>query len=117
MKLDDAIRWNIYNYPTLFRAKDYDTSRIYVLGHMFLCIGTGLEWHKDGFLAPMNSKGYNLSQVRKTLPKNYFKKNLYTIDVLNEKIEKMKKSILRKGKTLRYYYPCYSDFVMEKGEK
>ena len=72
MKLEDHVRWCIWTYPTLYRGRDYASSRILVLNHLFFTIGTGLEWHRDGYLTDGHKNHF-----RKTLPKRYFECNLY----------------------------------------
>lgn len=89
MKLEDHIRASIYRYPTLYRANDYAESRLYVLNHLFLVIGNGYEWHRDGYLTSGKKEG------RKTLPKNYFEMDLYEIET--QKPEELKKALKAEG--------------------
>lgn len=80
MNLENVIKWSIYNYPILYRKKDYETSRISVLGHIFLTIGTEYEWHPDGFLADIFAEDYR-SKVMEELPEGFFEKNLWDMEV------------------------------------
>lgn len=73
MKLNYLVNWMIYNYPTLFRSRTYTASRLKVLNHLFLVIGNGFKWHDDGYMTKENI------QSRKTLPKDFFNKNLYIL--------------------------------------
>jgi hypothetical protein len=50
MKLKQVIDSAILSYPSLFRTSDYETSRLLVLNQIFLVIGNGYEWCKDGYL-------------------------------------------------------------------
>lgn len=73
--LEDVIRQSIYEYPTLYRIPgNPELSRLLVLDHIFLCIGTGYEWHPDGYLYYDNGRA---DKGRKTLPKGFFEKRLY----------------------------------------
>ena len=101
MKLIEAINWNIYNYPTLFRHWDWEKSAILVLDHMFLGYGTGLEWHPDGFLCECMG-GYNLKHHRKTLPKGFFEKKLFNFDITKENKEKVH-NFLKKKNVFHYF--------------
>ena len=75
MKLQHIINHLIYTYPTLYRSKTFQESRLKVLDQLFFTIGNGYQWTKDSVLKSYNSKS------RKTLPKNFFDKNLFIIDV------------------------------------
>lgn len=48
MKLEDYIQSSIANYPSLYAGKDYASSRLLVLNHIFLTLGGGLEWANTG---------------------------------------------------------------------
>jgi len=85
--LEGYIRNAIYTYPTLYRSYDYESSRIIVLGHIFLSYGTALEWHPDGFLTYLkysgkSDDGYSPVESRKKLPNDFFEKELWYMDVL-----------------------------------
>jgi hypothetical protein len=85
--LEGYIRNAIYTYPTLYRSYDHESSRLIVLGHIFLSYGTALEWHPDGFLTYLNysgksDDGYKPVESRKKLPKDFFEKELWYMDVL-----------------------------------
>lgn len=109
MKLEHVINWCIYNYPTLYRDKTLAESRLKVLGQLFLTNGNGYEWHKDGFLVDGNQ-----SNCRKTLPKGFFDKNLYSISVPPQLIPLAKEQM-----GSRFYYRTKSkmgrevDFIFE----
>ena len=94
MKLEHAINWSIYNYPTLYRSKTHSESRLKVLDQFFFTIGNGLEWHKDGFLFEGNQRNF-----RKTLPKDFFEKNLYTLTIIPKSIP-----LIKKRMDDRFYY-------------
>lgn len=98
MKLEDNIRDSIYEYPSLFRAKDYSSSRLHVLNHLFLVNGNGYEWHTDGYLTDGKKK------ERKTLPENYFNDELYEIQTnkAEELIQAFEKSELFFYKQMRW---------------
>lgn len=74
MQLDHHVNWAIYNYPTLYRSATYAESRLKVLDQLFFVIGNGYVWHEGGFLFHGR-----LSQQRKTLPKGYFDKRLFSL--------------------------------------
>jgi hypothetical protein len=89
MSLDDHIRWCIWNYPTLYRADNYEDSRLLVLHQMFLVIGNGYEWRPDGTLTCDNDSKQN----RKTLPKGYFDKKLWTFEIKEDQIKTIQSTL------------------------
>lgn len=72
-KLKEIVDDSIYNYPLLYKACDYESSRLLVLNQLFLTIGTGYEWHKNGYLCYLDSKKTKFEK----LPKNYFEYKLF----------------------------------------
>lgn len=78
--LKQHIDWVICNYPSLYRCvNDPRMSRLLVLEHMFFVIGNGYEWDRD--------KGQLILGEHEPieLPDDYFKKELFTFDVPEEK--------------------------------
>jgi hypothetical protein len=43
-KLEDQVRSSILCFPTLYRANNYEDSKILVYNHLFCVIGNGYEW-------------------------------------------------------------------------
>jgi hypothetical protein len=74
MRIEDHVRWSIYNYPSLYRVRGNPSlSRLHVLEALFCTIGNGYEWDKSKrILACRRDKG------RKTLPRDFFEKELYS---------------------------------------
>lgn len=99
MLLEDYIRQSIYTYPSLYKDKTYELSRLKVLDHIFLCIGTGLEWSKNGELCELT--GSSVKKGRKTLPKDFFEKRLWELEVYNDKLDKVKKYL--KSRNIKFY--------------
>jgi hypothetical protein len=106
IKLDDHVRDAIYNYPTLYRGKDYETSRLKVLDHLFLVIGNGYEWEKEGFLSCVGRGGFHGDNTKakglKTLPEGFFDKELYNFYVDSTKMKELEKR-LKKEKRFHYF--------------
>lgn len=97
MILENFMKHMIKQSPTLFRGSSYEESTIPVLGYMFLCIGTGLEWHKDGYLYfPREARKMS---TKPRLPKDYFDKKLWVLSVNPNDIQLVKDSLKDK-----YYY-------------
>lgn len=90
MKLKDYIDTSILEYATLFRFKNYEDSRLRVLDHIFLCYGTALEWHTDGFLAYHSHKGKFQIRKPKKIPENFFSDDLWEIDIKKEDLKEIK---------------------------
>ncbi len=103
-KLKDVVDDSIYNYPLLYKASDYEFSRLLVLNHLFLTIGTGYEWHKNGYLCYPDSKRTSFDK----LPHGYFEYKLfYACDKNIVKINSPKFSY-----KVKHAYEDY-DFVFE----
>lgn len=85
--LNHVVNSAIYNYPTLFRHVDYEQSRLLVLNQLFFVIGNGYEWHEDGYLYD-NCSNY---KPRKTLPKDFFNKKLFDVEINRSLINELKK--------------------------
>lgn len=105
MKLKDYVDNSIYNYPSLYRSTNYKDSRIRVLGHVFLSIGTGLEWHPDGFLAEHCRGKYEIRKS-KSIPKNFFTMDLRYVRVHKDKELAKVKEILKNT----FHYKKESNF-------
>lgn len=90
MQLDQVVNRLIYKYPSLFRATTYLDSRMIVLDNMFSQIGTGYEWHPNGYLQQELDDVVEMD----ALPNDFFDKKLYYIFInpeqVNEFIESMK---------------------------
>jgi len=107
MKLKDYVDNSILYYPSLYRAHNYEDSRLLVLDHIFLTIGNGLEWHKDGFITELGYRGkYNTKYKAKKIPENFFSDDLWELHLLKEHLKEVKKLlkgyysyILRNGHT------------------
>ena len=89
MLLEHFVNYSIYNYPTLYRSKNYSASRLKVLDHLFFVIGNGYEWKPEGYLCDHAKK----DQTLESLPEGFFEKNLYDIDVTPEQFPKIKASL------------------------
>jgi hypothetical protein len=120
MKLEDQIRQSIYEYPSLYRAKTYEQSRLHVLDHIMVGYGTGYEWSRDGFLFEIingDSPVYG-EQTFDELPDGFFDKELYDLEVAEEDLEEAEKAL--EG---RFYYVLDRDhrnckrFVFEATEE
>jgi len=85
MLLEDYIRRVIYTYPSLYKDKTYELSRLKVLDHIFLCIGTGLEWNKNGELCELIGSS-SIKKGLKTLPKDFFERRLWELEVYDDKL-------------------------------
>lgn len=112
MKLQYIVNNAIYTYPILYRSKTFQESRLKVLDQIFFTIGNGYEWTKDSVLK------YN-GKSRKTLPKGFFDKNLFILDVEYDKSNEMKSAL-----NGRFFYSKknqrfqYNTFIFEaKDEK
>jgi len=96
--LEGYIRHSIHKYPTLYRSFDYEASRLHVLGHIFISYGTALEWHPEGFLTYLayrgkSEDGYMPVESRKSLPKGFFEKKLWYVDVLDSRKKEIKEDL------------------------
>lgn len=96
-KLKDYVDNSIWSYPTLYRANTYEESRLLVLAHVFLCYGTGLEWHPKGFLtdleySPEGQESYTILGPKK-LPEDFFTAELWSIDFKKEDKEAIKAAL------------------------
>lgn len=80
MNLEHAINWSILNYPTLYRMKTHAESRLKVLNHFFLCIGTGMEWVKEGYLCDLTDRHPEKKAI-KQLPKDFYEMELFQFDI------------------------------------
>jgi hypothetical protein len=92
MKLEDQIRESIYRYPTLYRARNYAESRLLVLDHLFLCIGTGYEWSEEGYLfhdVGEEPPKYG-EQTFGALPEGFFEKKLYSLKIEGDRLAEFK---------------------------
>lgn len=97
MLLKDYVDNAIWAYPTIYRASTYERSRILVLGHVFLGIGTGLEWHPNGFLSELGytregDSKYNIVGP-KELPKDFFDINLWELSLMKKDLPAVKKAL------------------------
>lgn len=87
--LDAHVRRQALTYPTLYRAGDWETSRILVLSKMFLTIGNGYEW-KDGMLLygdtpdPIDTPD---------LPPDFFDKLIWELRVDPLKLEEVEQAL------------------------
>jgi len=90
MKLEDHVRWAIYNYPTLFRDRDYTKSRLLVLNQLFLVIGNGYEWCPDGYLVDAFDPK---PRILEELPAGFFDKQLYTFDVQHDQFNRLESDL------------------------
>jgi len=109
MKLENSIKWSIYNYPTLYRDNTYEKSRIPVLCQYFLTIGNGLEWHPDGFLSNCSYSENGVKYVYEELeelPQGFFEKELFIIDV-----EKSRKKEVEDFFGDKFYYFLEREFI------
>lgn len=101
MNLAHHINWAIFNWPTLYRCRTKEESRLRVFNHIFLSYGTGYEWHPDGFLAVMNWREHNeedylyydTSQVMEELSNQFFDRQLYSIQVEEKDVETVKEKL------------------------
>jgi hypothetical protein len=96
--LEGHIRKSIWDYPTLYRSFDWETSRLHVLGHIFVSYGTALEWHPDGFLTYLDydeksEDGYEPVQSLDKLPDEFFTKDLWYIDVLDTRKKEIEEDL------------------------
>ena len=91
VKLKDYINNSILEHPTLYRKSDYTSSKIPILGNLFLTIGTGIEWHKDGFLAYYDND-YKIVK-NKSLPKNFFNIELWETFPDKKELKNIKKDL------------------------
>jgi hypothetical protein len=83
MRLEDRVRFSLLNYPSLYRVRGNPRlSRLKVLDHMFVGIGTGYEWHPTGYLAEMEHYEPYGQRTAPEYPPGYFDKKLYSIEVL-----------------------------------
>lgn len=96
--LEDAVRQSIYYYPTLYRDRSYELSRIKVLGHYFLSYGTAMEWHPAGFLYYL----FGRNKTRKRLPSRFFDRNLFSIKVAKTDLKTVREIL---GTTFHYIRP------------
>ena len=74
-KLEDQVRSSILHYPTLYRAKNYEDSKILVYNQLFCTIGNGYEWDKDGTLHSLF-----IDKTSQKIPADFFKKKLWCFD-------------------------------------
>ena len=76
MLLSQTVNRLIIYYPSLFKAGNFEDSRILVLSHLFLTLGNGYSWSKHGYLREVNRKPelcYNSSIPPKFfLPDDFF---------------------------------------------
>jgi len=100
MVLEHAINWNIMNYPTLFRCSNHKESRLRVLEHFFLTVGSGLEWSKDGYLYDYMEKDPQKRVVKK-LPKDFYQLKLWQFTIDPEMLKDFKEEF--KAKKIYYY--------------
>lgn len=120
MKLKNLILSSIKEWPTLYRGWTYEDSRIPVLGSLFLTIGTGYEWHPDGFLAALNGRKstYQIIKGKPHLPKDYFQKTLWCIDINKKSVAEVKKALGDKYHYIhRMTYGAEVDVVFESDEE
>lgn len=92
MNLEHAINWAILNYPTLYRMKTHEESRLKVLDHFFLCIGTGMEWLKEGYLADLTDRHPEKKAV-KQLPKDFYEMELFQFDIDPKMLKEVKQEL------------------------
>jgi hypothetical protein len=92
MKLEHAINWSILNYPTLYRMKTHAESRLKVLDHFFLCIGTGMDWRKEGYLADLTDR-HPEKKVVKQLPKGFYEMELFQVDIDPKMLKEAKQEL------------------------
>lgn len=105
MNLEHSINWAILNYPTLYRSTNHEVSRLKVLSHYFLSIGTGMEWAKGGYMYDNLSKHPEKKLVKK-LPKNFYEIDIWTFDI-NPKMLKEARQELRKEKIWHHVHKGY----------
>ena len=106
MKLKSCINKSIFEYPSLFRSVDLDSSRLLVLEHLFLVNGNGFDWNREGYLE--NQEVYDAELPE--FPDDYFEKNLYEVEVLDEEATKAYLEII--AEVYHYQLPR-SRFIIE----
>lgn len=116
MVLEHYINWAICNYPSLYRGKTHESSRIRVLDHIFLCIGTGMEWSPEGYLYDDCYKNPNKHQL-KTLPDNFYRMNLYDVTILPKDIPSIRQELKENGKWFNIKKDSYSSTAIFEGTK
>ncbi len=95
MKLKNYIFRCIYNYPSLYYKKTWEDTKRSILGHVFLTIGTGIDFVEKGGHFASDIK-YN---YKKILPKGYSKriKNLEKIAIIYNRDSADKKNYVAFG--------------------
>jgi len=92
MKIKDYISKNIQEYPSIFKAKNYEESKLLVLNHTFFVFGTGLELAKTknvkqgGYVTypklKKHIRQFDLKYGKETympIPNDYFETKLFYI--------------------------------------
>lgn len=92
MNIEHAINWSILNYPTLYRMKTHEESRLQVLNQYFLVIGNGMDWTKEGYLLDLCEKHPEKELVKK-LPKDFYDKELYKFDIDPQMLKEAKQEL------------------------
>ena len=76
MELEKYIFTKILRWPKLYKFKTFEKSRLFVLDHIFLVIGNGMEWTKDNqgsFITDTDNRGKPYIPILdQELPKDYF---------------------------------------------
>lgn len=89
MNLHDVIVSSIVAYPSLYRDINFKRSRLAVLHQLFMVLGSGAGWDKAGQRLSKETFG------KQTLPKGYFKKNLWAESRDKATIKKFVKHLKR----------------------
>ena len=100
MELEKLINKFIYEYPTLYRSRNHESSRLHVLGHIFVSYGTALAWCKDGYLYSVirHDDPFAVPPMD-SLPENFYDMKLWKVDLEEDRVEDFKKTM--EGK---FYY-------------
>lgn len=113
--LQESVEDSIARFPTLYKMKDFKTSKLAVLNHLFLVNGNGYEWDERGFLFDSEDKKL------KKLPKDFFEKDTHKWIILPEGFEKVYQLMSddelkdtgikkRKGKYYRKQKQAFDDY-------
>lgn len=88
MTIKQYVDKSIFQYPSLYRTKSYQESRLLVLDHVFLTIGNGLEWNKAGFIADYGCrKNSKIEEI--VFPKNYFTDKMWELNLNTENVKEV----------------------------
>lgn len=117
--LENVVDQLIYRHPSLYRSKDRATSRLNVCENLFLCIGTGFEWHPDGYLYQTICYDKECDECVK-IPDNYYDSDLYYFYLKDEGAKEFEEGIRQKiGNRFNYENDrfLYFNFTDEEAEE